>query len=629
MSKKTESVASANVQTMVRPGRGPMGRGPAAFGAKPKLKNPKITVKRLLGYLAGKKGVMIAVLVMCAVTTLISVVLTRINASIVDLIVDGVKTATGVDMTTVIRLCLIMLTLVTVSALATFFSNRVMAKIAQTTGAKIRDELFSDLQTLPLNFYDKNPSGDVMSRAINDVDNISMALSQSITQLVSGIISLVGIFVAMVLTSWQLTLIGLVTAPLLFLVMRLLIKVSQPVFLSQQKILGQLNGYGEEVITAQKAVFLFSQEERVKREFASYNNKLTKTAIIAQSVSGFMGPINNFTGNLNYFIVTLIGSILVINGTPGVTVGVIFAFLIYLKQFTQPLNQIFNLVSTLQQSLAGAERVFEIMDEEPEKDREGAVAIGEIDGTVEFDDVRFSYVPEKEILHGVDISAKKGDMIAIVGETGAGKTTIINMLTKFYDIDSGEIRIDGVNIDGYTRKSLRDKISIVLQDTYLFSVSVAENLRYARPDATDEEIVAAAKLANAHQFIMQLEDGYNTVLADNGANVSQGQRQLLAIARAVLAESSILILDEATSSIDTKTERDIQNAMLNLMKGKTTFVIAHRLSTIRNADEIIVLSKGNIVERGRHDELLERGGKYAEMYNSQFTTGSFTAEETK
>ncbi|MTL84504.1 ATP-binding cassette domain-containing protein, partial [Turicibacter sanguinis] len=373
----------------------------------------------------------------------------------------------------------------------------------------------------------------------------------------------------------------------------------------------------EEMVSGQKAVFLFSQEEFAEENFATINRKLTKSAVMAQALSGFMGPVNNFINNITFLIVAVFGGIFILSGM-NMTVGIVFTFILYMRNFTRPINEILNLANTIQSALAGAERVFDIMDEAPEEDLADAKDVENLDGDVILNRVKFSYDTGKTILKDASIHARRGETVAIVGPTGAGKTTIINLLTKFYDIESGEILIDGENINGMTRKSLRQSISMVLQDTYLFSETVRENIRYGRLSANDDEVIHAAKMANAHQFIMQLPDGYDTILADNGSNLSQGQRQLLAIARAILAQSSILILDEATSSIDTKTEVEIQKAMLHLMEGKTTFVIAHRLSTIRNADQILVLNQGEIIERGNHDTLLAANGFYANLYNSQF-----------
>ena len=374
------------------------------------------------------------------------------------------------------------------------------------------------------------------------------------------------------------------------------------------------------MVSGQKAVLLFSQEEKVKKEFSEINKKITKNSILAEAISGCMGPINNFINNLTYLILAICGGVFLLKGMD-ITVGVIFSIILYMRNFNQPINQILNISNSLQGALAGAERVFEVMDEEAEVDKQDAIDVEKLDGEVKLEDVDFSYNKNKKVLNKISLTAHKGQTIAIVGPTGSGKTTIINLLNKFYHIDSGTITIDGVDIDNITMESLRKSVAVVLQDTYLFSVSIRENLRYGNLNATDEEIIKAAKLANAHHFIMQLEDGYDTVLSDNGSNLSQGQRQLLAIARAILSKSSILILDEATSSIDTRTEVHIQNAMVNLMEGKTTFIIAHRLSTIRNADVILAVKDGEIIEKGTHDELLEAEGFYANLYNSQFRSG--------
>ena len=580
-----------------------------------KIKDFKGTVKRLVGYLIEKKASILIVFILCFVNTLISIFGTRLNGYTIDNFIE-----TG-DMKGLAFICTILVLMYLVNIFSTYYQNIVMLKIAQRVSARIRKDLFINLQKLPLRYFDNNSSGDLMSRLTNDVDNINTTLSQSITQLFSGIINVVGMFIAMVILSPLLTLIGMITVPLTFITTKILAKKTQKFFVKQQQELGNLNGYIEEMVSGQKVVLLFSEEEKVKGEFSEINERLTKSAIIAQGVSSFMGPINNFINNISYLIISVVGGYLILKGS-AITVGVVFSFLLYMRNFTRPINEIMNLFNTIQSALAGAERVFEVIDEEKEKDKEGAKSITNIDGHVELKNVTFSYEKGKEILKNVSIEAKKGEVIAIVGPTGAGKTTVVNLLTKFYKIDSGEILIDGKNIDDITRESLRKSVAMVLQDTYLFSESVSENIRYGRLEATEEEIIEAAKIADAHHFIKQLPEGYNTILADNGCNLSQGQRQLLAIARAILSKASILILDEATSSIDTRTEVLIQNAMLKLMQGKTTFVIAHRLSTIRNADKILALKDGEIIESGTHDELLEKNGFYASLYNSQFKNGT-------
>lgn len=579
-----------------------------------KIKDFKGTVRRLIGYLIEKKINIIIVFILCFITTLISVFGTRLNGYTIDNFIE-----TG-DMRGLAFICIVLLIMYLVNIFSTYYQNLVMVKISQKVSANIRKDLFSNLQGLPLKYFDTNSSGDLMSRLTNDVDNINTTLSQSVTQLFSGVINIGGMLIAMLILSPILTLIGLITVPLTFLTTKTLAKKTQRFFVKQQNELGILNGYIEEMVSGQKVVSLFSEEEEVKEEFAKINEKLTKSAIIAQGASSVMGPINNFINNISYLIISVTGGYLILKGHT-ITVGIVFTFLLYMRNFTRPINEIMNLFNTIQSALAGAERVFEVIDEVKEKDKIEAKDIENIEGNVVLKNVTFSYTKGKEILKNISIEANKGEVIAIVGPTGAGKTTIVNLLTKFYDIDSGEIFIDGKNINYITRESLRKSVAMVLQDTYLFSETVSENIRYGRLNASDEEIVKAAKMANAHQFIKQLPDGYNTILSDNGGNLSQGQRQLLAIARAILSNASILILDEATSSIDTRTEEHIQEAMLNLMKGKTTFVIAHRLSTIKNADKILALKDGEIVECGTHDELISKNGFYANLYNSQFKKG--------
>lgn len=603
---------SSKVPMQMRPGAGPhqLHRKKAE-----KIKDIKGTIKRLLGYLIEKKFNIFIVFVLCFITTLISILGTRLNGYTIDNFIE-----TG-DMNGLGFICIVLVLMYLVNIFSTYYQNMVMLKIAQRVSATMRKDLFTALQKLPLKYFDSNSSGDLMSRLTNDVDNINTTLSQSVTQLFSGIINIIGMFIAMILLSPILTLIGMITIPLTFMTTKTLAKKTQRFFVKQQRELGSLNGYIEEMVSGQKVVLLFSEEEKVKEEFGEINERLTKSEIIAQGVSSFMGPINNFINNISYLIISVVGGYLILKGS-AITVGIVFSFLLYMRNFTRPINEIMNLFNTIQSALAGAERVFEVIDEEKENDKDDAIDIDNIEGHVELKDVTFSYTNGKEILKNVSLEAKKGEVIAIVGPTGAGKTTIVNLLTKFYNIDSGKILIDGKNIDEITRESLRKMVAMVLQDTYLFSETVSENIRYGRLEASDEEVIEAAKMADAHHFIKQLPQGYDTILADNGGNLSQGQRQLLAIARAILSNASILILDEATSSIDTRTEILIQNAMLKLMEGKTTFVIAHRLSTIKNADKILALKDGEIIESGTHDELLAKEGFYANLYNSQFKNGT-------
>ena len=597
--------------TLARPG----GPASAMIGKKKeKLKNPKQTMGRLLKYIGSKKLALVIVFILCVVTTVTTIIGTKYNGEVVDKFI-----AVG-NMKGLFNICMVLVFMYIVNAIATFVQNRIMVDLAQNTSAKIRKDLFDSIQKLPLRYFDTNSSGDLMSRLTNDVDNINMTLSQSVTQFASGIINISGMLVAMLMLSPSLTLVGLTTTPLMFIITRLIMKKTQPFFINRQKELGKLNGYIEEMVSGQKATLLFSQEEKVKAEFSKMNKELTKSAIVAEALSGWMGPVMNFINNLTYLILAVAGGYFIVSGK-NITVGMVFSIILYMRSFNRPINDMLNLANTIQSALAGAERVFEVMDEEFEQDKEDAVDIDTIEGEVTLENVEFSYTKDKKILQRIDLHASKGKTVAIVGPTGSGKTTIINLLNRFYDIDSGKITIDNKNIDEFTIKSLRKSIAIVLQDTYLFSTTVRENIRFGRLDATDEEVEAAAKLAHVHHFIKQLPDGYDTVLSDNGSDLSQGQRQLLAIARAMISNCSILILDEATSSIDTRTEIDIQKAMTNLMKDKTTFIIAHRLSTIKNADEIIAIKDGCIIEKGNHDELLDKDGFYANLYNSQFRQG--------
>ena len=594
-----------------RPGRGP---GMNMMKSNEKLNNPKETINRLLKYIGSKKLSLVLIFVFCVITTLVSILGTKLNGEIVDKYI-----AVG-DINGLYKICIVLIAMYLLATASTFVQNRLMVSIAQKTSAEIRKDLYDKMQNLPLKYFDTHSSGDLMSRLTNDIDNINMTLSQSITQLISGVINIVGMLIAMLMLSPSLTIIGLLTIPITIFGTRTIMKYTQPLFIKKQNDLGRLNGYIEEMVSGQKAVLLFGQEENVKKEFNNINKSITSSAILADALSGCMGPLNNFINNLTYLVLAVCGGVFILKGVD-ISVGIVFTIILYMRNFNQPINQILNISNSLQGALAGAERVFEVMDEEPEKDKEDVIHVNDLQGEVELKDVDFSYNNDKKILNKINLTAHKGQTIAIVGPTGSGKTTIINLLNKFYNIDSGKITIDGKNIDNFSMESLRKSVAVVLQDTYLFSVSVRENLRYGNLNATDEDIIKAAKLANAHHFIMQLEDGYDTVLSDNGSNLSQGQRQLLAIARAILSKSSILILDEATSSIDTRTEVAIQEAMVNLMKGKTTFIIAHRLSTIRNADKILALKDGEIIERGTHDELLEAGGFYANLYNSQFRSG--------
>jgi len=604
-----------------RPGGGGGGfGGGGAMGGRmagppPKLRNPKGTLLRLVGYLGRKRWKMVFVFVATLVSTLVTLVATRMNGSILD------TTIANKDIAGLAAACFLLLGIYLVGTVAAQLQQYLMIDVAQSTIKHLRKDLFDRMQRLPLRFFDRNTHGDLMSRFTNDVENINQTLSQSVAQLFGNVIAVVGTFVAMLLLSPLMTLVAVATVPLITVFTQLVVKFTRRFYKQQQTILGELNGYIEETITGQRVVKVFNREAQVRADFSEINGRLRVAGTKAQIYSGVMGPFMNLVNNLGYALVTAFGAWMVVTGR-GVTVGVVFSFLLYQRQFGRPLNEIANLFSTIQSSLAGAERIFGVMDEKPEPaDDADAATLHDIRGRVEADDVTFGYDPARPVLKHATFEAEPGQTIALVGPTGAGKTTVVNLLTRFYDVDSGSFRIDGIDLRRIRRDSLRSSLGIVLQDTVLFSETVRENIRYGRLTATDAEVEAAARTANADLFIQRLPQGYDTVLSDDGGNLSQGQRQLLAIARAILSDPAILILDEATSSIDTRTEVHIQEAMFELMKGRTSFVIAHRLSTIRNADLILVIKDGEIIERGCHDELMAADGFYAGLQNSQKKSG--------
>ncbi len=515
------------------------------------------------------------------------------------------------------RLLLLMLAVYVVGASINWVEAYLMSAVAQKTVRDLRNDLFAKLQTLSLRFFDQRTHGELMSRLANDVENVSNVLNGSITQLISSVLSLVGVAVMMFVINARLALVSIITLPLMMFLSNRIAKYTRQGFREQQEYLGDLNGIIEETITGQHVVKAYVREQAVIEEFGKVNAKLRKAASRAQIFAGTLGPISNFVNNTGFAIVAGAGGWMAVQGLA--TVGTIAAFINYARQFSMPLNQIAQLYNSIQSAIAGAERVFAILDETPELiDAPDAIPLSNIRGDVVFTDVCFGYEPDVPVLKHVSMHARRGQTIALVGPTGAGKTTIVNLLTRFYDIDSGSITVDGIDIRQLKMADLRRELGIVLQDTYLFADTVMENIRYGRLDATDDEVVAAAKLANADQFIHRLPEGYQTELSERAGNISQGQRQLLAIARAILADPSILILDEATSSVDTRTEKNIQEAMLRLMEGRTSFVIAHRLSTIRDADAILVINDGEIIERGTHDALLAQHGFYYNLYMSQF-----------
>lgn len=605
---------NANPPRMGMGGRGPGGPHASMMIGKVNIKNGKKTLMRIIGYLGSNKITLVFVLLLCVVTAAVSILGTKLSGDAID------KFISVGDLSGLLKLCVLLGLIYLAGVLSTYIQNIKMTEISQHTTADIRRDLFGGFSKLPVKYFDTHSSGDLMSRLTNDIDNISNALAQNTTQLFSGVINIVGTLLAMILTNPFLTLVSLFTIPITLIVARIITKHARKYFSEQQRNLGDINGFVEEKISGQKVIKLFSKEGDTIKDFEEINGRFYKTACKAQIISGVMGPCMNMINHFSYLIVAVVGGVMAIK-FGAVTPGIIYSFLIYVKQLGRPINEIANMYNTIQSAIAGAERVFEIMDEEKETDAPEALDIRESDGRVEFKDVTFSYIEGKPVLKNAFISGRSGEQIAIVGPTGAGKTTIISLLTRFYEIDSGDIIIDGRNIIEIKKNSLRKMIGMVLQDTYLFSETVRDNIRYARPDATDEEVINAAKLANAHSFIKHLENGYDTVLSDNGSDISQGQRQLIAIARIILADPQILILDEATSSIDTRTELKVQDALLKLMGSRTSFIIAHRLSTIKNADTILVLKDGEITERGNHEELLKKNGFYAYLYNSQFTTG--------
>ena len=591
------------------PGVGP-GRQRVRMGGKPK--DSAQTIRRLMQYINEDKA-KIAVAFICILlntgATLAGSYMLRPIINIYIAPTDGSRgNPTGLFFSLVV-LAMIYFT----GVCANYLQAKVMLTVAQNALVKLRNDLFTKMQSLPLRYYDTNSNGDLMSRFTNDVDTIGNMLSSTLVQLFSGALSLVGTLVLMIYTNIYLTVITLIMIPLMMRAGGAVARRSQKYFSAQQYSLGALNGYIEETITGQKVVKVFCHEEVAEEEFSILNQELRDNQIRAQFFGGIMGPVMGNLSQVNYSLTACIGGLLCV--VKNFDVGGLTVFLNFSRQFSRPINEISMQVSNVFSALAGAERVFRVMDEEPEAaDLPQAKVLEPMKGFVRLEDVSFGYNPEKTILKHISLYAKPGQKIAFVGSTGAGKTTITNLLNRFYDIQSGEITIDGVNIREIARENLRKNIAVVLQDTHLFTGTVRENIRYGRLDATDEEVVQAAKTASAHSFIMRLPDGYDTLLEGDGANLSQGQRQLLNIARAAISKAPILILDEATSSVDTRTEKHIEHGMDRLMKDRTTFVIAHRLSTVRNANAIMVLENGEIIERGDHDDLVAQHGRYYQLY---------------
>jgi ATP-binding cassette, subfamily B, multidrug efflux pump len=576
-----------------------------------KPKNSKWVTLRLWKYLSRQKAMLFLIVILLVINTGSTITGSYLLRPIINKYIIPRNTPGLMNM-------IVLLLIIYVSGfIAGFILNRLMIVVAQKTVCIIRAELFGKLQALPLRFFDTNNHGDLMSRFTNDMDNVSDSLNSSVTQLIASSMTLIGIFTLMIYISPLLTLVTLIVVPLMLYVASRIIKKSKNYFTAQQDELGTVNGYVEEMITGQKVVKVFCYEEYAAADFEKLNYNLRDKATRAQLYSGIMMPVIQNLNTINFALTATVGGMLAI--FRGLDLGGLAAFLQYSRQFGRPVNEISSQYNSLQAALAGAERIFHVIDEVPEPaDVPGAVVLGNVRGDVRFDNVGFSYDAGKAILKNISVEVKAGQKIALVGSTGAGKTTIMNLLPRFYDIQSGTISIDGLDILKIKRSSLRGNLAIVLQDTHLFTGTVAENIRYGRLEATHEEVIGAATLAGAHSFIIRLPLGYETKLENDGGNLSQGQRQLLNIARATVAKPSILILDEATSSIDTRTEQIIQAGMDRLMEGRTSFVIAHRLSTIRNADEILVLENGEIIERGNHVSLIQMKGRYCELYTGQF-----------
>lgn len=644
MHKKQENVRSTGPQP-----KGPGGKGPR--GPKPKIKNPGKLFARLMKYIfANYKFHIIFVAVGILVGVFANVQGTLFMQTLID---DYVLPLMGTEhpdfgpLTAAIGRVGVIYGM---GALFTWAYNRVMVKVTQGTLRRLRDEMFTHMESLPIKYFDTHSHGDIMSVYTNDIDTLRQMISQSLPQLLSSIIMVVSVLASMMILNVPLTVVTLLMVAVMLFATKTFAGKSGKYFIAQQKDLGKVNGYIEEMMEGQKVVKVFCHEEESKKRFQDLNEELFASANSANKFANMLGPVNLQLGNMSYVVCAVVGGILALNHTGGFTLGGLASFLAFNRSFNMPINQVSQQLNSVVMALAGTERVFALLDEKPEADNgyvtlvnarkengvlteseqrtglwawkhfhqaEGTTDYIELTGDVVFDDVDFGYNPDKIVLHNVKMFANAGQKIAFVGSTGAGKTTITNLINRFYDIQDGKIRYDGININKIRKADLRRSLGIVLQDTHLFTNTVMENIRYGKLDATDEEVIAAAKLANADKFIRRLPEGYHTMLTGDGANLSQGQRQLLAIARAAVADPPVLILDEATSSIDTRTERLVQDGMDKLMKGRTTFVIAHRLSTVRNSDCIMVLEQGRIIERGTHDDLIARQGRYYQLYTGK------------
>ena len=608
-------------KTMNRPARRPM-RGPGA-GMAPgeKAKDFKGSMKKLLAYIGKYKIAVFIVFIMAVAATVFSVIGPKVMGKATTALAEGlmrkIARTGGIDFSYIARILLFTLGLYLLSTVFNFIQGWIMTGVTQKICYRMRKEISEKINRMPMKYFESRTYGEVLSRITNDVDTLGMGLNQSVTQIITSLSTMIGVLVMMLTISPLMTLITLVILPISIFLVSFVAKHSQKYFRTQQEYLGHINGQIEETYGGHLVIKAFNKEETTIKDFKSTNEILYRSAWKSQFLSGLMQPFMMFVGNLGYVGVAISGAFLVMNNT--IKVGDIQAFIQYVKNFTQPIQQMAQVINQVQSMTAASERVFEFLEEEEEDQVvENAVSVEGIKGNVEFSHVHFGYRPDQIIINDFSAKVSQGQKVAIVGPTGAGKTTMVKLLMRFYDVNSGSIRLDGHDLREYNRRELRDAFGMVLQDTWLFKGTIMENIRYGRLDATDEEVIAAAKAAYAHHFIETLPGGYQMELNEEASNISQGQKQLLTIARAILADNKVLILDEATSSVDTRTEIQIQKAMDNLMKGRTSFVIAHRLSTIRDADMILVMKDGDIVEQGNHEQLLQKNGFYADLYNSQF-----------
>ncbi|WP_307891672.1 ABC transporter ATP-binding protein [Bacillus swezeyi] len=583
-----------------------------------KPKEFKKTLLRLAGYLKPRTSQLVLVIIAAILATLFNVISPKLLGDATSSLFASFTEGTGVQFDFLGRITLILAGLYLLSAFFTFLQQYIMAGVAQKTIFEMRQEVNEKLARLPLKYYDRHSHGDTLSRAVNDIDNINTSLQQALTQMITSVITIVGIIMMMLFISPVLTLVVCITIPLSMLAVRLIASFSQKHFSAQQNELGAINGHVEEMFTGHQEVKAFGHEEKAIQQFDEVNERLYQSGWKAQFISGLMMPMMTFIGNLGYVFVSITGGIFVLNGT--LLIGGVQAFIQYTQQFSQPLVQAAGIANTIQSAIASAERVFSLLDEEEEKQESPAdVDTEALKGDVSFEHVAFGYDENVPVIRDLNLDVNEGRTIAIVGPTGAGKTTIINLLMRFYELNRGSIKVGGMDLNELSREQARSMFAMVLQDTWLFNGTIRDNIAYGRESATDEDIIQAAKGAYADDFIRTLPDGYDTILSEDAQNISQGQRQLLTIARAILADPKILILDEATSSVDTRTEMNIQKAMNKLMDNRTSFVIAHRLSTIKDADLILVMNNGDIIEKGNHEELLRQNGFYADLYNSQFS----------